>query len=152
MWAFGTIGLKRSVLTACSICFLKTINYIEVQKYLFGINGLNARSLPGPFSFLLVTSSMTRPTRWGHVVDTLWPRYQQAFCFLYRHVYKKKTTNVAYAWRYFNTVYLCLVKILNPITNFEIKIKKGIQFQVTASVHLCALLFIMTVINILIIL
>ena len=29
-----------SVLAACSNNFLKTINYIEVQKYLFGINGL----------------------------------------------------------------------------------------------------------------
>ena len=28
------------MLAACSICFLKTINYVEVQKYLFGINGL----------------------------------------------------------------------------------------------------------------
>ena len=42
LWPLGTNGLKRSVLSACSICFLKTINYkiIEVQKYLFGINGL----------------------------------------------------------------------------------------------------------------
>ena len=32
--------MVRSVLAACSICFLKTINYIEVQLYLFGINGL----------------------------------------------------------------------------------------------------------------
>ena len=30
-----------SVLTACSICVLKTINFIEVLKYLFGLNGLN---------------------------------------------------------------------------------------------------------------
>ena len=29
-----------SVLTACNFCFLKTINYTEVQKYLFGIIGL----------------------------------------------------------------------------------------------------------------
>ena len=34
------MGLKRSVLAACNIFFLKTINYIEVQKYLFGFNGL----------------------------------------------------------------------------------------------------------------
>ena len=26
---------------ACSICFLNTINYIEVQNYFFGINGLS---------------------------------------------------------------------------------------------------------------
>ena len=39
-WALGTDGLKSSVLAACNIFFLKTINYIEVQKYLFGINGL----------------------------------------------------------------------------------------------------------------
>ena len=36
--SLGTNGLTRSVLAACNICFLKTINYIEVQKYLFGIN------------------------------------------------------------------------------------------------------------------
>ena len=29
-----------SVLAACNISFIKTINYIEVQKYQFGINGL----------------------------------------------------------------------------------------------------------------
>ena len=34
------MGLKRSVLAPCNTCFLKAINYIEVQKYLFGINGL----------------------------------------------------------------------------------------------------------------
>ena len=28
------------MLAPCIICFLKTINYKEVQKYLFGINGL----------------------------------------------------------------------------------------------------------------
>ena len=28
------------MLAACNICFLKTINKLEVQKYLFGINGL----------------------------------------------------------------------------------------------------------------
>ena len=28
------------MLAACSICILKTINYIEVLKYIFGINGL----------------------------------------------------------------------------------------------------------------
>ena len=39
--ALGTNGLKRSVLAACSLYFLKAINYIEVQKYLFGINGLS---------------------------------------------------------------------------------------------------------------
>ena len=32
---------KISVRSAGSICFLKTINYVQVQKYLFGINGLN---------------------------------------------------------------------------------------------------------------
>ena len=35
--------LKRlllAVLAACNVCFLKTINFIEAQKYLFGINGL----------------------------------------------------------------------------------------------------------------
>ena len=37
----GTNGFKRSVVAACNICFLKTINCIEVQKNLFGINGLN---------------------------------------------------------------------------------------------------------------
>ena len=38
----GTNGLKRSVLAACNICFLKTINYIKVQKYfIFEINGLS---------------------------------------------------------------------------------------------------------------
>ena len=40
LWAWGTYGFNRPVLAACTICFLKTINYIEVQKYLFGINGL----------------------------------------------------------------------------------------------------------------
>ena len=40
LWALETSGLKRSVLAPCNFCFLKTINYIEVQKYLFGINGL----------------------------------------------------------------------------------------------------------------
>ena len=34
-------GLKRSVLAVCNICLIKTVNYIEVQMYLFGINGLN---------------------------------------------------------------------------------------------------------------
>ena len=29
------------MLTACNISFLKAINYIEVPKYLFGINGLS---------------------------------------------------------------------------------------------------------------
>ena len=29
-----------TVMAACNISFLKTISYIEVQKYLFGINGL----------------------------------------------------------------------------------------------------------------
>ena len=33
-------GLNRSVSAACNIYFLKTINYFEVQKHLFGINGL----------------------------------------------------------------------------------------------------------------
>ena len=33
------------MLAVCSICFLKTINYIEVQTYLFGINGLKAKHL-----------------------------------------------------------------------------------------------------------
>ena len=41
--SLGTYGLKRSALAAWNICFLKTINYIEVQKYLFGINGLILR-------------------------------------------------------------------------------------------------------------
>ena len=40
LWALGTNGLKMSVLAACSIFFLKTIIYIEVQKCHFGINGL----------------------------------------------------------------------------------------------------------------
>ena len=31
---------KVIVLAPSSICFLKTINYIEVQMYLIGINGL----------------------------------------------------------------------------------------------------------------
>ena len=35
------MGLKGSVLAAWNICFLKTINLIEVQKYLFDINGLS---------------------------------------------------------------------------------------------------------------
>ena len=39
LWALGTNGLNRAELAACNICFLKTINYIKVQKYLFGING-----------------------------------------------------------------------------------------------------------------
>ena len=42
LWALWTKGLKRSVLAVCNICFLKAINLIEVQKYLFGINGLNS--------------------------------------------------------------------------------------------------------------
>ena len=33
--------VKWSVLAASNICFLKTIDCIEVQKYLFAINGLN---------------------------------------------------------------------------------------------------------------
>ena len=36
----GANGLKRPVFAACNFCYLKTKNYIEVQKYLFGINGL----------------------------------------------------------------------------------------------------------------
>ena len=28
---------------ACNVCFLKTITYIEAQKYPFGTNGLNKR-------------------------------------------------------------------------------------------------------------
>ena len=28
---------------ACNICFLKTLNFRGVQKYLFGINALKAR-------------------------------------------------------------------------------------------------------------
>ena len=32
--------VKISVLAACSICVLKSIIYMEVLKYLFGINGL----------------------------------------------------------------------------------------------------------------
>ena len=43
--ALGTNEIKRSVLAACSIYFLKTINWIDVQKYLFGIDGLNAARL-----------------------------------------------------------------------------------------------------------
>ena len=39
LWALWTYGLKRSVLPTWGICFLKSINYI--QMYLFGINGLN---------------------------------------------------------------------------------------------------------------
>ena len=30
--------VKSPVLAPCNICFLKTINYIEAQKYLFVIN------------------------------------------------------------------------------------------------------------------
>ena len=37
-----TNGLRRFALAPCSICSLKTRNEIEVQKYLFGINGLAA--------------------------------------------------------------------------------------------------------------
>ena len=37
-WALGTNGLERSVLAPWNICFLKTINFIEVQKYLCGNN------------------------------------------------------------------------------------------------------------------
>ena len=40
LWALGTNGLKMSVLAAYNTCFLETINYIEVQKYHFGIDGL----------------------------------------------------------------------------------------------------------------
>ena len=36
-----TDGLKSSVLGPCNMCFLKTIIYLEVQKYLFGTNGLS---------------------------------------------------------------------------------------------------------------
>ena len=39
LWALETNGLKMSVLDPCNTCFLN-LNYIEVQKYLFGINGL----------------------------------------------------------------------------------------------------------------
>ena len=38
MRGLGTNGLKRSVLTACDICFLKTITYIELQKSKSGLN------------------------------------------------------------------------------------------------------------------
>ena len=38
------------MLAACNICFLKTINSIGVQKYLFGINGLIEHSKYGIFS------------------------------------------------------------------------------------------------------
>ena len=31
------------MLVACNVCFIKTINYIELQKYLFGINGLTGQ-------------------------------------------------------------------------------------------------------------
>ena len=43
LWALGTNGLKMSVLADCSTCFLKTINYKEVLKYVFGTNGLRIR-------------------------------------------------------------------------------------------------------------
>ena len=33
--------VKKVSLVAYNVCFLKTINYIEVQKYLFGTNGLS---------------------------------------------------------------------------------------------------------------
>ena len=40
----------NSVLAACSICVLKTINYIEVLKYLYiiCINGLSKERVIGP--------------------------------------------------------------------------------------------------------
>ena len=41
--AFGNNWLKRSVLAACNICIIKTIIYIEVQKYPFGFNGLKKK-------------------------------------------------------------------------------------------------------------
>ena len=41
----GLMGWKRSVLAAaCNVCFLKTINWMEVQKYLFGVYGLKERN------------------------------------------------------------------------------------------------------------
>ena len=40
LWTLWNNGLERSVLAVCNICFLKTINYIKVQRYLFGNNGL----------------------------------------------------------------------------------------------------------------
>ena len=43
--SFRDNRLKRSVLAACNIYFLKTINYIEVQKYLFGTNRLGLHNL-----------------------------------------------------------------------------------------------------------
>ena len=33
-----------------NFCFLKTINYIEVQNYLFGINGLKSFAFHGVIS------------------------------------------------------------------------------------------------------
>ena len=32
------------MLAACNICFLKTINYIEAQRYLVGANGLKVQN------------------------------------------------------------------------------------------------------------
>ena len=37
------------MLAACNICFLKTINLIEVQKYIFGTNGLSVQRLKAKF-------------------------------------------------------------------------------------------------------
>ena len=42
LWALVTNGLEGSVLSACNIDFLQIINYIEVPKYPFGIDGLNS--------------------------------------------------------------------------------------------------------------
>ena len=44
--AVGTNGLKWAVLAVH--CFLKNVTYIEVQKYLFGINGWKNLPLPPP--------------------------------------------------------------------------------------------------------
>ena len=40
--ALETNGFKSSVLATCNIYFLQIIKYLDVQKYLFGINGLIA--------------------------------------------------------------------------------------------------------------
>ena len=62
LWTLGTNGLKTSVLAPCNIRFLKTINWIEVQKYLFGINGLNS---DGEFLIFIVGRAWEAKCRSG---------------------------------------------------------------------------------------
>ena len=57
LWGLEIDGLKRSVLYVCNNCFLKTINYVVVQKFLLDINGLTDERWTKWYHYLWIQAS-----------------------------------------------------------------------------------------------